>query len=226
MSRLEGIVLLLMTQVRDLGTSYFDSSGSASTIALLSGETVPRLPPVECEAANSALQLATTLLAQGYGLLAGKLVRKAFLQIESMFQLHSPVFLWNMLEMLYTVVSPEQLLEQQHKNKLCEIILAHLIDLAGNRYPEVHPLVHIFHCLHDSFRDSGPEPSREPQQRLGHMLAQAWALNSAIVVGQLLARAAGHVSRHPMGRMPSSLPCRPAGHHKPVARPTRPVPLP
>ncbi len=154
----EAVVLLLMTKIRDLGTAYYD----AEPPSRVSSET-PDPGPGLSEATISALQLATACLLQGYGTTAGRLVPKVFLTVEAMFHLDSPVFIWNILEMTYVIVSVQQY-------TLCELFLAHLASLAPHRHPLTHPLVQIFHGLRSRLR-SGTEPRAAPRAGLGPQLS-------------------------------------------------------
>lgn len=84
--------------------------------------------------ANFAFKLVADLLDRGRGNLAGRVARRAFLLAEDMLTLEGPVLVWNLLEIMHSMV-----VTLCH-GQLFQTLLAHLIAMADGRMAQTHPL--------------------------------------------------------------------------------------
>ncbi|KAJ3519080.1 hypothetical protein NM208_g14273 [Fusarium decemcellulare] len=122
------------------------------------------------EELSFAFRVVIELLRRGKGVLAGRLTRKAFLQIEAMLQIEGPLFIWNLMEILYNIARLEQ-------TQLFEVLLFHLIGLARNLFAPEHPAMQILYSLR-KLAEGWRRDSLPPQVPV---LEQAWAINANTV---------------------------------------------
>ncbi|RSM20408.1 hypothetical protein CDV31_000632 [Fusarium ambrosium] len=145
----------------------------------------PPAPPVKMvsarrydpESLSYAFRIIVELLKRGKGVLAGRLTRKAFLQIEAMLQVEGPLFIWNILEILYYMALSGQ-------TQLLGILLLHLNNLAKNRFEPGHPLMRMLHGLRKLLQ-GWHKDSLPPQADVLH---QAWSLNANMIFNNFDAR--------------------------------------
>lgn len=180
-ARLDAVNLILLTSIRTWSSSFFEAVGqSHNTPAEGSTQLSLLLPytqhtePYDAEQTSFSFKLIAELLGRDQGLLAGRLARKAFLQVEEILMLEGPVFIWNLLEILHCIV-------QSRQAQLFEIILIHLLRLARSHYSDQHSIVRLLHSLWSLYRtypDGG-------MQKLLEVLEQGWLLNAEIVLSNL-----------------------------------------
>ncbi|KAH8674200.1 hypothetical protein BX600DRAFT_457190 [Xylariales sp. PMI_506] len=126
------------------------------------------------EQLSYSFRLISSLIKRGNVTLAGRLARKAFLQTESLLQVQGPLFVWNVLEILYSMVTERQ-------TKLCEMLLGYLAELAIIHYPDSHPVVRLLRSLRGLIRSSksrGSGPFRI------EILERGWGLNADIILNR------------------------------------------
>ncbi|KFY62927.1 hypothetical protein V496_04337 [Pseudogymnoascus sp. VKM F-4515 (FW-2607)] len=177
-ARLDAVNLILLTSIRTWSSSFFEAVGqSHNTPAEGSTQMSLLLPytqhtePYDAEQTSFSFKLIAELLGRDQGLLAGRLARKAFLQVEEILMLEGPVFIWNLLEILHCIA-------QSRQAQLFEIILIHLLRLARSHYSDQHSIVRMLHSLWSLYRtypDGG-------MQKLLEVLEQGWLLNAEIVL--------------------------------------------
>lgn len=128
--------LVFLNSVKVWSVSFFES--------VQSGEDNPVLKrpswPEQSEEMNFTFKLVVDTFNRGYGGLAGRLVRKAFLLVEEMLVLEGPVVLWNVLEIMHYLVTLRQF-------RLCKLLFAHLTGLVDGRIPNTHPLPAMLRAL-------------------------------------------------------------------------------
>ena len=134
--------LTIMTNVQAWSMAYFDSV------------TQSQLPPHQELIAdiefgwsmslnmsiNSAFKAIGHLLQRGYGDLAGRVTRKAFLLVEEMLALDPPAILWNLVEIMHYLVRIGYV-------RIFQMLLAHVIQLVDRRMPQANPLVVMLYGL-------------------------------------------------------------------------------
>jgi hypothetical protein len=128
----------------------------------------------DVEQTSFSFKLIGDLLGDDQGQLAGRLARKAFLQIEGILLLEGPLFIWNLLEILYGIVQVKQA-------KLFEILLIHLIRLARSYYPREHSIVQMLDSLLTLWKTS----HNGIMQQLHAFLEQGWLLNANMILNHL-----------------------------------------
>lgn len=180
-ARLDVVNVILLTSIRTWSYSFFEAVGqSHNTPADESTQLSLLLPytehtePYDAEQTSFSFKLIAELLGRDQGLLAGRLARKAFLQVEEILMLEGPVFIWNLLEILHSIVQSKQV-------QLFEMILIHLLRLARSHYSDQHSIVRMLHSLWSLYR-TYPDGA---MQRLLEVLEQGWLLNAEIVLSNL-----------------------------------------
>ncbi|KAF9876094.1 hypothetical protein CkaCkLH20_06540 [Colletotrichum karsti] len=131
----------------------------------LSSESPSKPPPRDLsnpEQLSFAFRLILGLLDRDKGVLAGRLARKVFLQAETLLDAEGPLFVWNTLEIFHNITV-------LRKSNLGQILLHHLISLAGDR-PVSKVLLKLRELLQAWRRDGvGARPEA---------LERAWAINA------------------------------------------------
>lgn len=201
--------LTVLSSVRQWSTAFFESlQMPAGSVTLFQHR--PSAEQLELEKTKEVglvLKLAAEALTRGRGRLAGRMARKAFILIETMFDLDGPALAWNLLVILYDTVIAQQV-------RLFEMLLAHLLSLACCRMPKSHPLLAMLSTLQKIALQPGSwvrhhsSPSTEsilssstcssPQQMtttaidpkihsntLGSLLQRAWTLNAELIFNHL-----------------------------------------
>src|SRR3569833_314229 len=150
-TRYETLSLFFMTKIHEFVRSYYDKpalSPLPPSIDSPDGSTnapsfIPYSQPFDSEPINRSIKLTAELLGRGHGLLAGKLARKAFLHLDGMFSLESPILLWNLTEMMYNMATKKQF-------QLLRLFLAQLSGLSRKRLVPGHPLPQLLHALNST----------------------------------------------------------------------------
>ncbi len=122
------------------------------------------------ESLSYSFRVVVGLLERGHGVLAGRLARKAFLQTEALLQIEGPLFVWNILEILYHMVLRGQ-------TQLFDMLLCYLVGLARSYYPDSHPVIQVLQSLR-ILRQSWLGDSTPLQAAA---LEQGWKLNADIL---------------------------------------------
>ncbi|KAM0438740.1 hypothetical protein ACHAPT_001498 [Fusarium lateritium] len=166
--------LEFLSSIQNWSSSFFQSLdvvGYPSPSSPLSRSVSPTQSRVEKrydpEGLSFAFKIVIELLKRGKGVLAGRLARKAFLQVEPMLQVEGPLFIWNMMEILYHMALFGQ-------TQLLEMLLLHLTELARNRFTPAHPVMQMLHGLR-TLLEGWRKDSLPPQATV---LEQAWMLNA------------------------------------------------
>lgn len=143
-----------------------------------SGKPAPKYDP---ERASYAFRLVARLLKDGQGVLAGRLARKAFVQVEEMMLIEGPSFIWNLLDIMHAVLVMEQ-------GKLFHMLLVHLVGLANTRRVcRNHPAALILGSLMQLARHWSAETG-EGSLALRSTVERGWLLNASIVLDNFDAR--------------------------------------
>ena len=131
-----------LVSVRTWSFAFFESVNSCDARLACNQERTPVEKPWSEKARETSftLKLVSDLLDRGHGALAGRIARKAFLLIEDLLMLEGPALAWNLLEILYYMVT-------LHHEQLFQILLAHLIALINGRVAHSHPLSTMLHHL-------------------------------------------------------------------------------
>ncbi|KAF4421726.1 hypothetical protein F53441_14346 [Fusarium austroafricanum] len=126
--------------------------------------TVSRYDP---EQLSFAFRTIVELVRCGQGVLAGRLTRKAFLDVEAMLHVEGPLFIWNVLEIMYHMVRLGQ-------TQLLNMLMVQLLELASNIHDAAHPVTKMLRSLQRAVCIWQKDLSLEKLQ----LLEQAWALNA------------------------------------------------
>ncbi|KFY32066.1 hypothetical protein V493_00546 [Pseudogymnoascus sp. VKM F-4281 (FW-2241)] len=180
-ARLDVVNVILLTSIRTWSSSFFEAVGQShnspaegSTQLSLLLPYTEHTEPYDAEQTSFSFKLIAELLGRDQGLLAGRLARKAFLQVEEILMLEGPVFIWNLLEILHSIVESKQ-------SQLFEMILIHLLRLARSHYSDQHSIVRMLHSLWSLYKTY----PGGVMQKLLEVLEQAWLLNAEIVLSNL-----------------------------------------
>ena len=139
----ERMMLLFVTSVRNWSTAYFEDTAARVDLddKLAAQQSHLSLPsPEAVKHSNISFSLAIELLKRGHGALSGRVARKAFLLIEDTLYLESPALVWNLLEIMHSMIVLGQV-------RLYRLLLAHLTALVSRRMPASHPLSHMLRGL-------------------------------------------------------------------------------
>jgi hypothetical protein len=183
LSRSDTTFLLFFTNIRTWCTAYFDAvdiscrqtppAGNDHSPYLVLPYTKSKVKTCDAALLSSSFKLVADLLRRGQGVLAGRLARKAFLQVEQMLLFEGPIFIWNLLEILHSIMHFRQA-------RLYEMLVAQLIGLSRSHYPDEHAIVQMLSGLWELSRSfSGRE---QPQQFLSTILEQGWLFNADLVL--------------------------------------------
>lgn len=133
------------------------------------------------ERASYAFRLVARLLRDGQGVLAGRLARKAFVQVEDMMLIEGPSFIWNLLDIMHAVLVMGQ-------GKLFHMLLTHLVGLANtHRVCRNHPAALILGSLMQLAQHWSAETGAGSLE-LRDIVERAWLLNASIVLDNFDAR--------------------------------------
>lgn len=144
----------------------------------ISGRPASQYDP---ERASYAFRLVARLLRDGHGVLAGRLARKAFVQVEDMMLIEGPSFIWNLLDIVHAILVMGQ-------GKLFQMLLVHLVGLADTfRVCRNHPAALILGSLMQLARHWSAEMGAGCLV-LRDIVERAWVLNAGIVLDNFDAR--------------------------------------
>ncbi|EWZ90569.1 hypothetical protein FOWG_08176 [Fusarium oxysporum f. sp. lycopersici MN25] len=169
---LETSSLEFLTSIHDWSTSFYES---LRTKGLHLQGTHPSQPAgkinrYDPEGLSFAFRTIVELIQRGKGILAGRLTRKAFLDIENMLHAEAPLFIWNVLEIMYHMVRLGQ-------TQLLGMLLAQLVELASNIHEMKHPVIKMLKSLQKAVYLWEKHATLEKMR----LLEQAWGLNADII---------------------------------------------
>ncbi|WZH43951.1 Clr5 domain-containing protein [Fusarium acuminatum] len=171
-SPLEAASLALLTSIQNWSTSFHESVNQG----LIPPENQVVSPPndklnrYDPEQLSFAFRTILELVRCGKGDLAGRLTRRAFLDIEAMLHVEGPLFIWNVLEIMYHMVRLGQA-------QILDMLMMQLVELASKIHSATHPLITVLRNLQRAVR------IWKKDSKLAHipLLEQAWSLNADIV---------------------------------------------
>ena len=182
----EAAALIFLTNIQTWSSTFYeltdlpdhawsiDSNAPPPPLVLYSAKMVKEYDP---ERLSFSFRVVVELLERGEGVLAGRLARKAFLQTEALLQVEGPLFVWNILEILYYMALRGQ-------TRLFEMLLRYLIGLARSYYPDTHPVIQVLQSLR-ALRQAWIEDSKPLQVAT---LEQGWELNANILFSKFDSR--------------------------------------
>ncbi len=182
----EAAALVFLTNIQTWSSTFYeltdlvdhawpiDPKAPPPPLVLYSAKMVKEYDP---ERLSFSFRVVVELLERGEGVLAGRLARKAFLQTEAMLQVEGPLFIWNILEILYYMALRGQ-------TKLFEMLLRYLIGLARSYYPDTHPVIQVLQSLR-TLRQAWLEESKPLQVAT---LEQGWELNANVLFSKFDSR--------------------------------------
>ncbi|KAK4157360.1 hypothetical protein C8A00DRAFT_11736 [Chaetomidium leptoderma] len=151
------------------------------------------------ERASYAFRLVARLLRDGQGVLAGRLARKAFVQVEDMMLIEGPSFIWNLLDIMHAILVMGQ-------GKLFHMLLVHLVGLASTHHVcKNHPAALILGSLMQLARHWSAETGAG-SLALREIVERGWLLNAGIVLDNFDARLLLLYYRLMWDSTPSALP--------------------
>lgn len=161
-----------------------------------SGRPTPQYDP---ERASYAFRLVARLLRDGHGVLAGRLARRAFVQIEDMMLIEGPSFIWNLLDIMHAILVMGQ-------GKLFHMLLVHLVGLVSTHHAcKNHPAALILGSLMQLARHWSAETGAG-SRALREIVERGWLLNAGIVLDNFDARLLLLYYRLMWDSTPSALP--------------------
>ena len=205
----DALMLTVLSSVGQWSAAFFESlqMPAGSGASFQHRPSVEQLELEKTKEVGLVLKLAVEALTRGRGTLAGRMARKAFILIETMFDLDGPALAWNLLVIMYDTVIAQQL-------RLFEMLLAHLLSLARCRMPKTHPLLAMLSTLQKIAIHPGSGVSRHsspstestsssstclspqqmtltaidpkiPSNALESLLERAWTLNAEMIFNHL-----------------------------------------
>jgi hypothetical protein len=179
-------MLTFLTNVQTWSISFYESvSHRELELSSLDLEW-----PEQVEDINHTFKIAVDMLNRGYGSLAGRMARKAFLLLEETFTLEAPMLVWNLLEAMHYMMT-------QGQAQLFGLLLVHLHSLVDRRMSPNHPLPTILRSLRTWLTNdpdcssSSPKSSSSSSFDIGtstnlsktvsSVIEQAWILNAEIL---------------------------------------------
>lgn len=151
------------------------------------------------ERASYAFRLVARLLRDGQGVLAGRLARKAFVQVEDMMVIEGPCFIWNLLEIMHAILVMGQ-------GKLFHMLLVHLVGLASAHHVcKSHPASLILRSLMQLAQYRSAQTGAG-SLALREIVQRGWLLNAGIVLDNFDARLLLLYYRLVWDSTPSALP--------------------
>ncbi|KAF5633594.1 hypothetical protein F52700_6048 [Fusarium sp. NRRL 52700] len=169
---LETTSLEFLTSIHDWSNSFYESLYT-NGLHLQSNHSSSRTTKInryDPEGLSFAFRTIVELVQRGKGVLAGRLTRKAFLDIENMLQVEAPLFIWNVLEIMYHMVRLGQ-------TQLLGMLLMQLVELASNIHEIQHPVVKMLKSLQKAVYLWEKHATIQKMK----LLEQAWSLNADII---------------------------------------------
>lgn len=183
-SRPDMVLLMFLTNIRTWCTTFYDTLRASDRASMRDTSKLSlylpqnsKAKPYAPESISTSFKLVADLLLRGQGILAGRLARKAFLQVEQMLQLEGPLFIWNLLEILHSVMGLRQ-------TRLYEMLITHLIGLARSHYVDGHASVQLLRGLLLLTKTSADNSA----ELLPAILEQGWSLNADVVLSNFSER--------------------------------------
>ncbi|KAK4110392.1 hypothetical protein N656DRAFT_782034 [Canariomyces notabilis] len=191
---LDACAMAFFTTVNQWTSRFFQSADFKNCLASngvwKQGPLYPPAPSCERpallydpERASYAFRLVARLLRDGQGILAGRLARKAFLQIEDTMLIESPAFIWNLLDIMHAILRMGQA-------KLFHMLLMHLLGLANLHHDcRNHPASLIPSSLVQLMRHWSAETGVGSLVLMDHMreiVERGWLLNAGYFDARLL----------------------------------------
>lgn len=136
--------------IRDWNTAYFQDVRAARTsvVANASPSPSPLQFYTDSQFVHSAFKLIPELLDRGFGELAGRLARKAFIRAQDVLRLENPWLLLNLTEVMHTIAAGHpRMLGTPNQAPLYDLFLKYVTRLVSQKYPERHPLVQMLQSL-------------------------------------------------------------------------------
>ncbi|KAF5609461.1 uncharacterized protein FSUBG_3935 [Fusarium subglutinans] len=169
---LETSSLEFLTSIHDWSNAFYESLYTDG-LNLQSNHSSPRTGKInryDPEGLSFAFRTIVELIQRGKGILAGRLTRKAFLDIENMLQIEAPLFIWNVLEIMYHMVRLGQ-------TQLLGMLLMQLVELASNIHEMTHPIIKMLRSLQKAVYLWEKHATLDKMQ----LLEEAWVLNADII---------------------------------------------
>ncbi|RBR14896.1 hypothetical protein FVER53590_03139 [Fusarium verticillioides] len=169
---LETSSLEFLTSISDWSNSFYESLYTDGLHAqnIHSSPRTVKINRYDPEGLSFAFRTIVELIQRGKGVLAGRLTRKAFLDIENMLQVEAPLFIWNVLEIMYHMVRLGQ-------TQLLGMLLMQLVELASNTHEMQHPVIKMLKSLQRAVYLWEKHATLEKM----NLLEQAWGLNADII---------------------------------------------
>ena len=174
----EAITLTLLTSIRDWNYFFFEQAACSLPYKPGSGQVLPPPPGAQqydAESVTFSFRLVASLLRKGEAVLAGRLARKAFLDVETILHVEGPLVIWNILETVWSM-------QRRGQTLLPRMLLAHILALAQNRHSDQHPLLRILRSLHRILTRGASSGCEEWCLRA---IQQGWAVNAAMLFAPL-----------------------------------------
>ncbi|KAM7184964.1 hypothetical protein V8F20_012001 [Naviculisporaceae sp. PSN 640] len=180
------VKLMFLASVRTWSSSFFEQPSE-------SPDYLSRY--VEVFEITTAFKLVIDLLRRGYGELAGRVARKAFLLVEQLLVLDGPVLVWNLLDLMHHMALSHACpggdsAHDATSRQLFQMLVGHVEGLVLARThsdaPETHPLPTMLRLLRrlvttttvtTSNQNSTSAPSPATITTIASLLEQAWNLN-------------------------------------------------
>jgi hypothetical protein len=185
-------MLEFLVSVKSWTMSYYDSPKAKAALTRHPTEHLPllfRKKSSHRQTVGCTMRLLIDLLRRGHGVLAGRMARKAFLQLEELFVLEPPALLWNMTELFHYVLVTNQA-------TLFYLMLSHLRALAKDRMPSTHPVAVLLRALQQVMVDlknehlggecCPPDLTKSAAVKtvidaLSPLIARGWSINADIL---------------------------------------------
>ncbi|KAF4966127.1 hypothetical protein FSARC_6178 [Fusarium sarcochroum] len=167
--------LEFLSCIHNWSTSFFESVNayefSLSQNHMLAPPPGAKGNRYDPEQLSFAFRIIVELIKSGQGVLAGRLTRKAFIDMEAMLHVEGPLFIWNVLEIAYTMANLGQ-------TRLLDMLLLQLIQLASNIYDMTHPVAKMLRALRMAVYTWQKDSKLPPVP----VLEKAWELNASVVM--------------------------------------------
>ncbi|KAF4343707.1 hypothetical protein FBEOM_2294 [Fusarium beomiforme] len=171
-SHLETASLEFLTSIHGWSSLFFESLATEGLHLqnIHPSQRTAKINRYDPEGLSFAFRTIVELIQRGQGTLAGRLTRKAFLDIEPMLHVEAPLFIWNVLEIMYHMARLGQ-------TQLLGMLLTQLIELASNLHDTTHPVIKMLKSLQKAVYFWQKDAALEKMP----LLEQAWALNADII---------------------------------------------
>ena len=207
---MDSFSLAILRNVRDWSTAFFEATLSPPWSAHPSHyEHKKDVHDLERSTeVVRAFKLVARLIFKGYGTLAGRMARKAFLLLEDLFSLDPPALTWNLLAITYNLAATQQV-------QLLEMLVSHAYLLTERKFHGDHPLLALLtnlrglmlhrispistcgsdtpnipdssspHTTTTILDNRDADPIEESAQDMSVLLERAWMLNAELLFDRL-----------------------------------------